>query len=348
VAAVTPYRPPALQLPDPAIALRLDANEEPTPPSPAALAAAQAALQGLGRYPDPTAAALRAAIAEHEEVLADQIICGNGSEELILLLNRALLQPGDEVVMPASSFAIFRIAAALAGAKAVRAPERRWGADVDALLSAVTDRTRIVILANPNNPTGALTPFSEIERLRGALPDAVLLILDAAYAEYVTDQTYRPGHELVRPDGNVVVLRTFSKAHGLAGLRVGWGHAPDAVRELWGRVRPVFNISAPAQAAAAASVADRLRLHAVRDAARQASAAYVRLWDELGLESIGGDANFTFVHAPGRRSLVQHLAAKNIRVFGLAGYDLPDATRITFGTPDQNARVMDAVCAWAR
>lgn len=350
VAAVTPYRPAALQLPDPANALRLDANEEPTPPSPAALAAAEAALANVGRYPDPTAAALRAAIAEHEDVPADRIICGNGSEELILLLARALLQPGDEVVMPASSFAIFRIATALAGGVPVRAPEAGWGCDIDAILSAVTPRTRLVMIANPNNPTGALTPADEIQRLRRELPEDVLLILDAAYADYVTDQAYRPGHDLVAERDDVVVLRTFSKAHGLAGLRVGWADAPDAVRELFGRVRPVFNISAVAGAAAAASAADRARLRAVREGARQAGAAYARLWAELGLESLQGDTNFTFVHAPanGRAPLVQHLAGRNIRAFGLSGYDLPEAVRISFGAPDQNARVMDAVRAWAR
>jgi len=346
------YSVPPAALRDPATAIRLDANENPIPPSEKALAAAAEALTGAIRYPDPLSTALRRAIAEAEGLPADQIVCGHGSEELIFMLARTWLQRGDEMVLPATTFSIFRIAGLLAGAEIVSAPENRLRLDVDALLACVTDRTRVVAVANPNNPTGALAPFDEIVRLHRALPRHVLLILDAAYAEYVTDAGWRDGHELVTPDGNVLVLRSFSKAHGLAGLRVGWCHAPTEVCALLNRVKPVFNVAAPNAAAGAVSIFERERLAQVRDASQAASAEYEALWRDLGLFAIQGAANFTYVETPapdgGRPSLYEHLAAANIKVMMLGGYGLERSLRITFGTPEENAQVIAAARDWAR
>ena len=348
VAGVSPYRTATHPLLDLATAVRLDGNEEVTPPSARAVMAAAEAAAGARLYPDPATHGLKATISTAFGIEEAAILCGHGSEELIFLMCRALLSPGDEVVMPASTFSIFRIATAMTGAQVVRVPERRFVADVDALLNAVTPRTRIVALANPNNPTGTWIPSAEVWRLRRSLPDDVVLMLDAAYADYVGDDDYSPGDELVRT-GLTLVLRTFSKAHALAGLRVGWAHAPEAIAELWSRVKPVFNLSAPAEAAAAASLADTARLAAVRAQAARAAADYQALWDGLGLDSVQGAVNFSFVSLPDGQGEGLHdaLARANILTTRLMGYDLPDALRISFGSAEENARVAAAVRGWA-
>lgn len=349
VAGVSPYRTATHPLLDLATAIRLDGNEEVVPPSPLAVQAAAEAAAGARLYPDPANHDVKAAISAAYGIAEEAVICGHGSEELIFLLCRALLQPGDEVVMPASTFSIFRIATAMTGATVVRTPERNFVADVDALLAAVTPRTRIVALANPNNPTGTWISSSEVWRLRNALPGEVVLMLDAAYADYVTDEDYSAGDELVRL-GPTLVLRTFSKAHALAGMRVGWANAPSRIAELWTRVKPVFNLSSAASAAAAASLRDSGRLAAVKAQAQRAAGGYAALWKELGVESVQGAANFSFVSLPEGQGQGLHdaLAGANILTTRLMGYDLPDAIRISFGTPEENARVQATARDWAK
>jgi histidinol-phosphate aminotransferase len=345
-----PYAVPAAKLADPATALLLDQNENPIPPSPAAREAALKALDEAPLYPDARSTRLREAIAAAEGLDPDQVVCGHGSEELIFLIARAFAWRGAEIVFPRSTFAIFRKAGELAGATLKPAAERDLHVDVDAILAEVTDATAIVAVANPNNPTGVLVPHDEIRRLHAALSSRVLLILDAAYAEYVTDARYSPGHDLVTPDGNVAVFRSFSKAHSLAGLRCGWAHGSAEFCRAFNAAKPVYNLSRPSAAAAAASIADRSRLERVREDARRAAEAYQALWDELGLRSIQGATNFSYVEAPtpeGRPSLFEHLAAANIKVMPLGNYGLPDSLRIGFGTAEQNERVIAAVRAWA-
>ena len=236
---------------------KLSSNETPLGPSPAAIEAFRETAGALQLYPDGAAAALRAAIADAHGLAADRIICGNGSDELLGLIASVYLGVGDEAVFTEHGFLVYRIQTLAAGATPVEVPERQRTADVDAMLAAVTDRTRVVFLANPNNPTGTYIPISEVRRLHAGLPPSCLLVIDAAYAEYVRRNDYEAGIELVSGHDNVVMTRTFSKVYGLAALRLGWAYAPAHVIDALNRVRGPFNVNAAALAAGTAAVGDR-------------------------------------------------------------------------------------------
>ena len=233
---------------------KLSANKTPLGPSPAARAAFAALAERLEDYPDGSATALRAAIAKAHGSNADNILCGNGSDELLGLIAQTYLSPGDEAIYTEHGFLVYRIQILAAGATPVIAPETDNTADVDAILARVTDKTRVVFLANPNNPTGTYMPMSEVRRLHDGLPSSILLVLDAAYAEYVRRNDYESGIELVAGNSNVVMPRTFSKIHGLAALRLGWAYGPDRVIDALNRTRGPFNVNALSQVAGIAAI----------------------------------------------------------------------------------------------
>ena len=233
--------------------IKLSSNESAFGPSPKAAAAYNDAAEELHRYPDGAAQELRETIARIEELDPARIVCGAGSDELIALLVRGYAGPGDEVLHSKHGFLMYPIAARTAGASPIAAPERDLRADVDALLERVTARTRLLFLANPNNPTGSYLAEAELHRLRAGLPERVLLVIDSAYAEYVTEDDYGSGAGLVEAFDNVVMTRTFSKIHGLAALRLGWAYCPPAVAGVLNRLRGPFNVSQAAQAAGVAS-----------------------------------------------------------------------------------------------
>ncbi|MGH6915236.1 MAG: pyridoxal phosphate-dependent aminotransferase, partial [Geminicoccales bacterium] len=236
--------------------VKLSANEAALGPSPRAIEALRAALPVAHRYPDGGARGLREAIAGRFDLDPERIVCGNGSDELIQLLIRAYAGPGDEVLYSAHGFLMYRLSALAAGATPVAAPERELKTDVDALLSRLTSRTRAVFIANPNNPTGSYLSADELARLHRGLPDDVLLVIDAAYAEYVRQGDYTTGLELIPRADNVVMTRTFSKLFGLAALRLGWLYAKPAVVDVLHRVRGPFNVGALAQVAGIAALED--------------------------------------------------------------------------------------------
>ena len=249
----------------------------------------------MRRYADGGAVKLREAIGRRHGLDPALVVTGHGSEDLIGLVARAYAGPGDEVLVSQYGYAMYPMAARVAGAAVVTAPARDLAADVDALLEAVTPRTRILFLANPNNPTGLCLGAAEIERLHRGLPEEVLLVLDAAYAEYVTRDDYEPGQRLAATAPNVVMLRTFSKAYGLAGLRIGWLYGPRDVVDVLNRVRPPTNISAPAQAAATAAVEDAAHVAAVVAANTATRARFVNSAAQLGLAPVPGEGNFVLV-----------------------------------------------------
>ncbi|HLY54991.1 MAG TPA: histidinol-phosphate transaminase, partial [Stellaceae bacterium] len=236
--------------------IKLASNEGALGPSPRAVAALEAHAGRIHRYPDGSVAELRQALAGKWGIEADRIVCGNGSDELIGLLVRAYAGPGDEIVQSRHGFLMYGIAAKSVGAAVVMAPERDLTADVDAMLAAVGERTRLVFLANPNNPTGTYLPEAEVARLHRGLPEHVVLVLDSAYAEYVARPDYEPGVTLVRHAENVVMMRTFSKIYGLGGLRLGWGYFPPAIADVMNRLRGPFNVSSAAEAAGLAALED--------------------------------------------------------------------------------------------
>lgn len=329
--------------------IRLASNENAYGASPAARAALVDCADQLGRYPDPSAAALRGAIARHNGIAAERIICGAGSDEIIQLIVRGFLRPGDEIVQSRFGFAIYWIFASAAGAVPVLADERDYTVDVDAILACVCERTRIVFVANPNNPTGTYVPASEILRLHRALPSDVLLVLDCAYAEYVGDGDYAAHLELAGAQQNVIVVRTFSKAYGLASVRLGWGYGAPEVIDVLHRVREPFNLSLQAQAVGLAALADQDFVAECVERTLRERARFAACIRSLGLFVVSGEANFVLVRFPEEPGSTAADADAFLRHSGIIvrrvdSYGLPDCLRITIGT----AAECDAVLACLR
>ena len=318
--------------------IKLSANENALGCSPLARAAYLEAAGRLHAYPDPRAEGLRAAVAEHFGLEPERLIFGCGSDELFNLVCNAFLQPGDNVVQPEFGFAAWAIAARLAGAEVKNAPERDLTVDVDALLAAVDARTRVVFLANPANPTGTLLPYAEVLRLHAGLGPDVILLLDGAYAEYaVRRPEFEDGLALARSAVNVFVTRTFSKIHGLAGLRVGWGYAAAGLIAAMDRVRGPFNTSAAAQAAAVAALADASFVAASVDHVDRWRPMVAEAVTALGFAPAVSATNFvTFQVPPGDAPrLAAALAGEGVLIRELRGYGLPDALRVTIGTDEE-------------
>jgi histidinol-phosphate aminotransferase len=327
-------------------AIKLSSNESAIGPSPAAVAAYEAACPEISIYPEGSARLLREAIANLHGLDPGRIVCGNGSEEVIALLARIYLSPGDEVVFTRYAFLVYRIAALSSSARPVVVAENNLHADVDLILGAITPRTRIVYLANPNNPTGTCLPAAEIRRLHEGLPDTVLLVLDAAYAEYVERDDFEPGTELVSRFDNIVMTRTFSKIYGLAGLRVGWAYCPPGVADALNRLRGAFNVSMPSQRAAVAALGDRD--HVVRSIAHNTE---WKSWLMQNIRAAGikvdeSEGNFLLLQfrAPYQAEAADaFLAERGFILRPLANYHLPHCLRLTIGTAEANRGVAAAL-----
>lgn len=327
---------------------KLSSNESPFGAPPQAIAAYQAAATTLELYPDGSATALRQAIADRYGLNPSNIVCGAGSDELLQLLAHAYLGEGDEAVYSEYGFLVYPIAIKANGATAVIARETNYTASVDALLACVTPRTRMVFLANPNNPTGTYLPFSEVRRLHAGLPSTTLLILDAAYAEYVRRNDYESGIELVATAENVVMTRTFSKIYGLAGLRLGWCYAPTHVADVLNRIRGPFNISTPAIAAGVAALKDQAFID---QAVSHNEAAVKEMTDaitRLGIAVTPSVGNFLLLHFSGRgyktaQAADAFLLSRGIILRRMEAYGIPTALRLTIGTREANDAVLAAL-----
>ncbi|MDJ0928101.1 MAG: histidinol-phosphate transaminase [Gammaproteobacteria bacterium] len=329
---------------------KLSANESAFGTPPAAVDAYESIRDLLHRYPDGNQADLREAIADVYGLEADQIVCGNGSEEIIGLTIRCFMDAGDELLLSENFFGVCALYAMSVGAKVVTAPEKHFVTDVDALLARVTDRTRVVILANPNNPTGTYVAPAEIERLHQGLPSNVVLLLDGAYAEYVTAPDYDAGAELVERSENVVMTRSFSKMFGLAGLRIGWCYAPPGIVGVLQRLRVPFNANAAAMAAAAEAVRDQAWVERVRDHNARWLARISEELTRLGVRVVPSVANFyliVFDDCDGKSAAgaAGALEAEGIipRPVGAGGGDGHDVLRITVGDDDANRAVLDVL-----
>ena len=324
--------------------LKLSSNENPFGPSPAALAAMARALPDSHRYPSTDHAELRAAIADVEGLDPDRVICGVGSDEIIHFLCQAYAGPGTEVLHTAHGFAMYRISALAAGATPVEVPERDRVVDVDAILDRAGPETRLVFIANPANPTGTFLPPDEIQRLADGLPRTCLLILDGAYAEFA--EGYDGGAALVHARDRVVMMRTFSKAYGLGGLRVGYGYAAREIVDVLNRIRGPFNLSGIALAGAEAGIRDRAW---VAECIRVNAAERARLTGGLRQLGIGCDdsaANFVlarFADPDEALAADAHLKSRGIIVRHPKSYGFPEALRITVGRPEDVTRVLAAL-----
>lgn len=329
--------------------IKLSANENPLGTSPAALAArTDALLPSL--YPDPDSNALREALGRLHGIDPARILCGTGSGELLSVAASAYAGPGDEALYVRYGFSLYEIVARRCGATPVIAPDADYGTDVDALLALVSEKTRIVFIANPNNPTGSFLPKGEIARLHAGLPPHVLLVVDQAYAEYVAPEDEDGALTLAASQSNVLVMRTFSKAYGLAGERVGWATGNAEVIEVLNRIRGPFNLSNSAQATALAAVEDQAfvensRLHNEKTRARFVE--QIEGMGNYGLRAIPSEANFTLIVFRGAltaEAAYNGLAERGYIVRWLPGQGLPQALRITIGKTED----MDAIAAGLR
>jgi histidinol-phosphate aminotransferase len=324
--------------------IRLASNESALGPSAKAMAAFRALAGDIHRYPEGGADALREAIGRHHGLDPARIVCGAGSDELIALLLRCYAGPGDEVLYSRHGFLMYPIGALSVGAEPVAAPERELTADVDALSERVTPRTRLVFLANPNNPTGTYLGRHELARLHAGLPPTVVLAIDAAYAEFVNRNDYEPGAGLVDRADNVVMLRTFSKIYALAGLRLGWAYCPLAVADVLNRVRGPFNVSTPAMAAGMAAVEDTEALARARDHNDRWLPWLAERLTALGLRLTPSVANFVlprFPDEPGynAEAAFAFLQSHGILTRKMGAYGLPQHLRITIGTGGEMEKV---------
>lgn len=327
--------------------IKLSANESALGPSPRALAAYHAAATTLCRYPDGAQLALREAISNVHRLDTARIVCGNGSDEILSLLMRAYVGPGDDVVLSEYSFGMCRIHATAQGAKVITAPESEFRISATAILRALTPKTRVVAIATPNNPPGTYIPAAELKRLHAGLPTDVLLIVDSAYAEFVTAADYDPGAALAHNAANVIMTRTFSKLYGLAALRIGWAYGAAPIIDLLQRIRTPFNTNAPAIAAATAAILDtdyaaRVRNHNSEWLERMTSGL-----TRLGLEVIPSVTNFVFVRFPdpsrGAEAAWEFLRLRGIIPRPVAAGGPQTHLRITIGLAEENEAVLTAL-----
>jgi histidinol-phosphate aminotransferase len=327
-------------------AIKLSSNEGALGPSPKALAAFRAASETLSRYPDGGSTALREAIGARFGLDPARIVCGAGSDELLGLMARGYAGEGDEVLYTEHGFLIYPIAALAVGAVPVKVPETDLTADVDALIARAGNRTRLVYIANPNNPTGSYLNTDALRRLRRGLPDGVILVIDAAYAEFVTADDYDAGIALVNENDNVVMTRTFSKIFGLGGLRIGWAYGPAHIVDVLNRLRMPFNVSTAAQAAGIAALADRAHQDT---AARHNAAMRARMTAALraaGITVPPSQGNFVLARFAGEAEAAAadaFLKDCGIIARRVAGYGLPDSLRITVGRTEECDAVCDAL-----
>ena len=352
ILSIDPYVAGESSLPGVNRVVKLSSNENPFGPPPSAVEAIAAAAREMHRYPDSAATALREAIGARFGLDPARIVCGNGSDELIQHIILAYGGEGTELVMSAHGFVMYDVSGRYAGCRVIKVPERNLTADVDAMLAAVGPRTRLVFLANPNNPTGSMLPAAEVARLRQGLREDILLVLDAAYAEYVTDPDYDPGAKLVDSGpGHTIMTRTFSKVFALGGVRLGWAYAPPEVVDILNRVRGPFNVNAAALAAGLAALAEpgwveRSVAHNTEWRAKLSEALRA-----AGLAVYPSHGNFVLVDfgsAARARAADEALRARGVIVRGVGVYGLAHCLRVTVGTAEECGMVIEALTAFAR
>lgn len=372
ISEISPYTPGKSKAEGAARIIKLSSNENPWGQSPKAIAAYSAQAKDLNRYPDGGHSALRDTIARVQKLPAEQLICGAGSDELIGMLVHAYAGAGDEVLYPEHGFLMYKIYALSNGATPVTAPEKHLHTDVDALLKAVTPRTKIVFVANPNNPTGTVIPFIEIRRLRAGLREDIILGLDAAYAEYLEchpeqregsvttsatrsfanaqdDSDYEDGISLVRENTNTVVFHTLSKIYGLPALRLGWAYAPAHIIDVMNRVRSPFNVNSPALAAGIAAMEDQAYITDMRAKNAAERTRLTQSFEQKGYTVVPSVTNFILVKfGAATAKMNQFLTARGIIVREVSGYGLPEYLRITVGTTEENTILIDALNEFAK
>jgi len=331
--------------------MKLSSNENALGAGEKAREAYHAAVANIHIYPDGRAGKLRDAVAAHHGLEGDRLIFGNGSDEVFALLNQTYLIAGDNIVTGQYGFLAYRISALANQASVKLAPEPRFKAEVEAILEQVDERTKIVYISSPSNPTGSYNTAEETRRLHAALPPHVLLVIDEAYAEFVSAPDWETSFPLARDADNIVVTRTFSKIHGLGGLRIGFGYAPRSVAEAVDRIRLPFNVSIPGIEAAVAALGDEAHQKASRELVETWRPRLTQAIKGFGSDVFPSVGNFVLVRFPDPARTAaaanDYLNGKGIIVRPVGGYGLPDCLRITVGTEDQNRAVLDALSEFA-
>ncbi|MBI5562660.1 MAG: histidinol-phosphate transaminase [Deltaproteobacteria bacterium] len=324
--------------------IKLASNENPLGPSKKAVEAVAGALANLHRYPDGSCYYLKEKLSAFIKMPPETIILGNGSNEIIELVIRAYLKNGDEAVMADPSFAVYPIAVKAAGGRSITVPLKAHTHDLAAMSKAITRKTRLVFIANPNNPTGTIVRADEFDRFMKKVPDGVIVCVDEAYYEFVRSAGFPSAFDYVKEGRAVIVLRTFSKIYGLAGLRAGYGVAPPEMLDYMNRVRQPFNVNSLAQIAAIAALDDREHLKATLDNNARGLEYLFREIKALGFECVPTEANFFLVKVGDGRKVYDGLLRKGVIVRPMASYNLPEFIRVTVGLPAENERF---VCAFA-
>ena len=335
--------------------IRLASNEGAFGPSPKTIEALSAAAKDFHRYPDGDSLQLRELLSSKYNLETEKIICGCGSDELISLLCRSYAGFGDEILCSAHGFAMYPIYGRTVGAEIITAKEDNITVNADNLLEKVTDKTKILFIANPNNPTGTYLPETELKRLHEGLPGQVLLVIDSAYAEYTFSNDYSTGIDLVRGNKNVAMLRTFSKIYGMGGVRLGWGYFPEEVADVLNRMRSPFNVSYPAQVAGAAAILDEEFIEMSQSHNNKWLAWTIEQCRSVGLVVPNSYCNFALLRFPEKpnddtehphkdaKAANSFLKSRGIIVRGLSGYGLPDALRVSIGQEDEMRLVVSSL-----
>jgi histidinol-phosphate aminotransferase len=324
--------------------IKLASNENPLGPSPLALEALTLTAAGVAFYPEGSAPALRRAVSQKMDMPENTLIFGNGSDEVLHLIALSFLQPGDEIIQGDPSFSMYEIYAAQCNAVPVKVPLKNFTHDLEAMADAVTGKTRLIFIANPNNPTGTLVRQAEVERFLHRVPENVLVVFDEAYDEYVTDPEKPDLRPFIRAGRNVAVLHTFSKAYGLAGLRVGYGITRPEIAEVLNRVRSPFNVNLPAQAAAAAALSDTEHVERTVALNTEGLHYFYSEFEKLGLTYVPSEGNFVLVDV-GRdsREVFESLQQRGVIIRAAYGMGLPHHIRVSTGTMPQNQRFITAL-----
>ena len=348
--AIAPYQPgkPITELARemglaPESIIKLASNENPLGVSPKAYEAMQDALLDIARYPDGNSFALRDCVCRKFGVAPGQLVFGNGSNDILELAARAFLAPGTEAVYSQHAFAVYALVTQATGAQGVVVPARDFGHDLEAMLAVITDKTRIVFIANPNNPTGTLLGKAELRAFLAKVPSSVLVVLDEAYDEYLSAEYKSEAIGWLAEFDNLLISRTLSKAYGLAGLRVGFGLASTAIADLMNRVRQPFNVNSVAQAAAVAALEDEAFVERSRALNQAGMVQITRGLEQLGLSYIPSYGNFVSFKVNGAGAVYQQLLQNGVIVRPVAAYEMPDYLRVSIGLFEENARFLQVL-----
>ena len=319
--------------------VKLASNENPVGPSPAAVDAVGKALSDINRYPDGSGYHLKKVLSERLSVSDDEIILGNGSNELIAIAVRTFMTNSDEAVMATPSFVVYSMAVQSVGGVCVQVPLKNHAHDLDAMAAAVTPRTKMLFIANPNNPTGTINKKDEFDRMMADMPDDLIVVVDEAYFEYVSDPDYADSMRYLHSDRNILILRTFSKIYGLAGLRLGYGISKKDIISCMNRLREPFNTSSVAQKAAIAALGDEEHLRRSRGVNESGKEYLYRKLKEMGVAYVPTEANFVYMSVPDAPALYEKMLRLGVIVRPMG----PDSIRVTIGLPEENRRFVEAL-----